>query len=120
MFFKVVIFVIDDVCRIRPFFKKLLSKSLIDRIDKLEPQLWLRDGMRRVEDPLEIPPTPSARVPGCGTDLDVISSSTSYIWYDLEQVTTSQSLPFFISKVSLQLPSLSEALGMSSAIKTLL
>lgn len=78
MFFKVVIFVDDVVCRIRPFFKKLSSKSLIDRIDKLEPQLGLRDGMRRVEDPLEIPPNPSARVPGCGTDLGVISGSTSY------------------------------------------
>lgn len=89
MVVKVVIFVVHHVvCRIRPFSKKLLGKRLISNwTGKVEPQLGLRGRPGQVEDPLAIPPTSSARVPGCGTDPGVISSSTSYTWHGLEQVT---------------------------------
>lgn len=64
------------------FPKPILSKSLINKTDKMKPQLKLTGGMRRAEDPHGNLPTPSSssdrEIPAVGTYPGVTSASDAW------------------------------------------
>lgn len=85
------------------FLRPILSKSLINKTDKMEPQLKLTGGMRRAEDPHGNPPSP----PLAPTERSQLWGQTLVSLLPLifeTSESTSQSLPFLICKVGLQLP----------------